>query len=954
MPEWKDTVNLPRTDFPMKANLPTAEPEMLGRWSAIDLYGKIRARRAGAPKFVLHDGPPYANGNIHIGTALNKILKDFVVKSKSMAGFDAPYVVGYDCHGLPIELQVDRELGSKKRDLTVAEFCRACRAYAQRFVGTMSEQFQRLGVLGTWDEPYLTMDFRYQAAIVRAFGKFVERGLVYKGKKPVHWCIHCRTALAEAEVEYEDHSSPSIYVEFPLAPESAEELGRRVPALAGRAASVLIWTTTPWTIPSNLAVAFHPEFDYAAYEFDGRAVILADGLAARVAAAVGRPLGAAVARMKGETLEHIRFKHPLYTRDSVGVLGEYVTLDAGTGAVHTAPGHGADDFATGMRYGLEIYAPIGPAGHFLDSVELFAGMRVFDANPKVEAALKERGRLWHREAFSHQYPHCWRCHNPVIFLATSQWFIRMDGDPVVTESTEHTRQAAAAQQAEPRTLRAAALHQIDNRVTWIPAWGRDRIYNMVANRPDWCISRQRAWGVPIPALDCVKCGEAVVSPAIVARAAQVFEQHGADSWYERPSEEFVPSGLTCPMCSGTIFEREMNILDVWFDSGSSHEAVLSVRPELSWPADMYLEGSDQHRGWFQSSLLVGLGTRGRAPFREVLTHGFTVAEDGRKMSKSLGNSIEPKDIIKESGADILRLWVSMSDYTQEIRISKEILARGVEAYRKIRNTLRYLVANLYDFDPAVDSVRREEMEEVDRYMLAKYSELATRILRAYAAYDWSTAFQAINTFTTVDLSAFYADVSKDRLYTFAARSKERRSGQTALYIIADGLTRLLAPILTFTADEVWTHLPGKRDTSVHMASFPSPVDLDAWIDTGLVERWTALGVVRDRVLAQIEPLRKDKQIGSSLQAKVTILAPPSELALLRQYAAQLPMIFIVSDVELVDGSSSDDRQPRIEITRAGGSKCERCWRYVPAVSTDPTWAGLCERCQEALLEPARG
>jgi isoleucyl-tRNA synthetase len=952
MPEWKDTVNLPKTDFPMKANLPTAEPEMLGRWSAMDLYGKIRARREGAPKFVLHDGPPYANGNIHMGTALNKILKDFVVKSKSMAGFDAPYVVGYDCHGLPIELQVDRELGGKKRDMTVAEFCRACRAYAQRFVGTMSEQFQRLGVLGTWEEPYLTMDFRYQAAIVRAFGTFVERGLVYKGKKPVHWCIHCRTALAEAEVEYEDHSSPSIYVEFPLAKESAEELGRRVPTLAGRDVSVLIWTTTPWTIPSNLAVAFHPEFDYAAYDFDGRAVILAEGLAARVAAAVGRPLGATVARMKGETLEHIRFRHPLYTRDSLGVLGEYVTLEAGTGAVHTAPGHGADDFATGKRYGLEIYAPIGPAGHFLDSVELFGGMRVFDANPKVEAALKERGRLWHREAFSHQYPHCWRCHHPVIFLATSQWFIRMDGEPVVPVIKETSD--GSGETATARTLREAALQQIDRRVAWIPSWGHDRISNMVANRPDWCISRQRAWGVPIPALDCVTCGEALVSPAIVSRAAQVFAQHGADAWYERPTEEFVPPGLTCSACDGTAFEREMNILDVWFDSGASHEAVLSVRPELSWPADMYLEGSDQHRGWFQSSLLVGLGTRGRAPYREVLTHGFIVAEDGRKMSKSLGNSIEPQDIMKQSGADILRLWVSMSDYTQEIRLSKKILARAVEAYRKIRNTLRYLVANLYDFDPAVDVVRREDMEEVDRYMLAKYGELATRILRAYAAYDWSTAFQAINSFTTVDLSAFYADVSKDRLYTLAARSKERRSGQTALYTIADGLTRLLAPILTFTADEVWKYLPGKRDSSVHMAVFPSQADLDVWVDAELVSRWTMLAAVRERVLAQIEPLRKDKQIGSSLQAKVTITAPQSELALLRQYAAQLPMIFIVSDVELVAGSPADDGQPRIAITRAGGTKCVRCWRYVPAVSSDAAWAGLCERCQEALAEPARG
>ena len=937
MSDWKDTLNLPRTEFPMKANLPVAEPQMLARWNAMNLYGQLREARAGKPKFVLHDGPPYANGSIHIGTAINKILKELVVKSKSMSGYDAPYVVGFDCHGLPIELKVDKELGAKKRDMSVLEFCRACRAYAERFIGTMTEQFQRLGILGTWDAPYLTMDYRYQAAIARTFGRFVEKGLVYKGKKPVHWCIHCRTALAEAEVEYADHVSPSIYVEFALAPESQAEIAQRVPKLAGRNVSVVIWTTTPWTIPSNLAIAFHPEFDYAAYDLEGRAVIMAEGLASRVAEATGLAFGAPVAKMKGADLEKLRFRHPLYARDSIAVLADYVTLDAGTGAVHTAPGHGADDFTTGQRYGLEIYAPVGPGGHFLESVELFSGQRVFAANASVEQALKERSRLLHRSNFSHQYPHCWRCHNPVIFLATSQWFIRMDGDPAI-----------AADGKTPQTLREAALSAIDSDVKWIPAWGHDRIYNMVSSRPDWCISRQRVWGVPIPAVDCTKCGEAITTPGLVEIAAKVFEAHGADAWYDRPVEDFLPSGLACPSCGGTTFEKEMNILDVWFDSGSSHEAVLSVRPELTWPSDIYLEGSDQHRGWFQSSLLLGLGTRGRPPYRQVVTNGFVIDTDGQKMSKSIGNVIAPQDVINQSGADVLRLWAAMSDYWEDIRVSKEILTRASEAYRKIRNTLRYLIGNLYDFDPSRDRVSIDALEEVDRYILLRYGQVAKQTLAAYDAYDFSTIFQTVNAFTTVDLSAFYADVSKDRLYTFASGSKERRSAQTAMYVIADGLARLLAPILSFTTDELWQYLPGSREESVHLALFPEGVSLDGLDDPALTTRWERLIAIRDQVLAKIEPLRKDKQIGSSLQAKVTLSATGDDLALLRSHEAQLPMLFIVSEVEVREGTQGGGLE--ISIDRARGVKCERCWRYVANVSSDPERPGICDRCQDALAE----
>jgi isoleucyl-tRNA synthetase len=940
MPEWKETVNLPRTEFPMKANLQTVEPEWLERWRAMDLYGRIRERRKGAPKFVLHDGPPYANGNIHLGTALNKILKDLVVRSRSMAGFDAPMVLGYDCHGLPIELRVDRELGPKKREMSVADFCRACRAYAERFIGVMSKEFQRLLVIGDWDHLYLTMDFKYQGSIARALGKFVEKGLVYKGKKPVHWCIHCRTALAEAEVEYADHSSPSIYVEFPLAEASAGELASRVPALTGRQVSVLIWTTTPWTIPSNLAVAFHPEFDYAAFDVDGRAVILAEGLAETVGKVVGREFASPIAKMKGAELEGIRFRHPLYDRDSVAVLAQYVTLDAGTGAVHTAPGHGADDFNTGVKYGLEIYAPVGPSGHFNETVELFGGQRVFDANPNVEQALKERSRLWHRETFAHQYPHCWRCHNPVIFLATSQWFISMDEVRLKPDTTDA---------ATGPTLREAAIDAIDNKVKWIPAWGHDRIYNMVKGRPDWCISRQRVWGVPIPAVDCTKCGTAIMTAAMVEKTASVFDQYGAVAWWERPIEEFLPGGLKCPGCGGTEFERERNILDVWFDSGSSHEAVLPFRPELTWPADMYLEGSDQHRGWFQSSLLVGLGTRGRPPFKQVLTHGFLIDLEGRKMSKSIGNTILPQDVIKESGAEVLRLWVASCDYREELRVSKEILARIVEAYRKFRNTMRYLVANLYDFDPTADALPVSQLEEVDRFVLARYGELGLKMLEAYDGYDYPTIFQALNAFATVDLSALYNDISKDRLYTFAARSKERRSAQTAMYVMAEGLTRLVAPILSVSAEQLWHSLPpGKRDESVHLAMFPSAKELSALVDAELLARWNRLSDLRDRVLAQIEPLRKDKRIGSSLQARVVLMTSKDDAAFLEQYAQDLPMLFIVSEVELRPGTGSTTE---IAIERAGGVKCERCWRVVKSVSTDPAWAGICERCEDALAQP---
>ena len=944
MPDWKETLNLPRTGFRMKAGLPTTEPAAIAHWEETDLYGRIRELRRGAPRYVLHDGPPYANGEIHVGTALNKILKDFIVRARTMAGFDAPYVPGWDCHGLPIELRVDRELGRRKREMSIADVRRECRRYAERYVDIQRAGFKRLGVLGDWNAPYLTMRYAYQAAIVRALGRFVEQDLVYRGKKPVHWCIKCRTALAEAEVEYKPHRSPSIYVEFPLAAESRPVLSALAPALADRAAGVLIWTTTPWTIPSNLAVAFHPEVTYAAYETttDGPAgaVIVAEPLADRVAEQTGRALGAPLATFRGGELEGLRFRHPLYERDSVAVLADYVTLDQGTGAVHTAPGHGADDFRTGVRYGLDVYAPVGPGGRFADDVELFGGTGVFEANPQVEAALAERGRLWRRSDLEHSYPHCWRCHHPVIFLATSQWFIALDrGD-----------------------LRQRALDAIAG-VEWFPAWGEERIHNMVANRPDWCISRQRSWGVPIPALYCTSCGEATLTTALTGQAAQVFETHGADAWYERDLDEFLPPEFACPSCGNRTFERERDILDVWFDSGSSHEAVLDQRPELAWPATLYLEGSDQHRGWFHSSLLVGLGTRGAAPFREVLTHGFVVDAAGRKMSKSVGNTIDPKTIIKRYGAEILRLWVAMVDYRDEVRLGDEILARVVEAYRKIRNTLRILAANLFDFDPAADRLSIDELEEVDRYALARYGEIACTILAAYERYEFQPISHAVNHFLTVDLSAFYVDISKDRLYTFAPGSKARRSAQTAIYTMTDGLARLLAPILPVTTDDLWRFLPGPRDNSVHLAELPA--DCESLVDRDLLARWQRLLALRDTVNVELERLRQQKTVGTSLEASVTVRASGTTAALVERYAATLPTLFIASDVAVsadpelpldADRASAAGAQfvepggaAVIDARRAGGIKCDRCWRYVSSVSDgDP--AGLCNRCVDALAE----
>ena len=930
--DLKSTLNLPRTDFPMKANLPQGEPRRIDHWRTQGLYGQLRAARAGAPRFILHDGPPYANGHIHLGTALNKILKDVIVRSRTMSGpqgHDAPYVPGWDCHGLPIELQVDRDLGSKKREMSAVAFRRACRAYAEKFVDIQRQEFERLGVMGEWSDPYLTMAPGYQATIVRQLAEFVEKGLVYKAKKSVHWCISDRTALAEAEIEYDEkHTSPSIDVRLALCEDDTEKLAAAHSALHDRRIFAVIWTTTPWTLPANLAVAFHPDADYAFYPVEGTSDVVVIARALREAALARwkeRPiaLGEPLAEVKGSALEGLRFRHPWIDRDSVGVLGDYVTLDTGTGVVHTAPGHGWDDYLTGVRYGLDIYCPVDEAGRFLPEVEEFAGQKVFDANPKVIDLLREKGALLGSGKETHAYPICWRCKNPIIFRATEQWFIGLD----------------------IAGFRERALHAISE-VRWYPAWGEERIRNMIAARPDWCISRQRLWGVPIPAFYCKGCATALLTPELARRVADLVEAESADVWYEREAKDLLPPGFVCPQCGGAEFDKERDILDVWFDSGSSHAAVLARRPGLKWPADVYLEGSDQHRGWFHSSLLIGVATRGRAPYEQVITHGFTVDGQGRKISKSMGNDVDTQKLISTYGAEIVRLWVSMVDYRDDMPFSDEMIKRVAEAYRKVRNTCRYLLSNLFDFAPAVDAEAEDTLEEIDRYALARHRLFLGRVLQAYDEFEFHVVYHQLIQYCAADLSSFYLDVLKDRLYCEAPDGPRRRSAQTVLYRIAVDLARLMAPILPMTAEEVWETIPGQAGGSVHLALFPT-------VDGPAEDRknWAAMLEVRTVVMKALEEARAAKRIASSLEARVELSAPQGVLAPLREYQAMgrafpgnLANLFIVSEVTLGDAAGPLS----VRVERARGSKCERCWTYSENVGKLPAHPAVCERCAAVL------
>jgi isoleucyl-tRNA synthetase len=922
--DYKETLNLPITDFPMRANLPNREPQIIEHWQVIGLNDKLENANKDGERFILHDGPPYANGHLHMGHALNKTLKDIIIKSKRMQGYFTPYVPGWDCHGLPIELMVDKKLGKKKREMSKADFRRECRAYAEDWVKIQSEEFQRLGIFGNWKHPYLTMSTHYEAQTARELAKLAERGSLFKGKKPIHWCSSCVTALAEAEVEYADHKSPSIYVKFPYIDELPAELSQ----LAGKTLNFVIWTTTPWTIPANLGICLNPELPYVVVEANGELLVLAEGLAESVMKTLGVENYSIVAKFEAGIFEKKNCQHPLYERNSLLILGDHVTLEAGTGCVHTAPGHGQDDYIVGLKYGLEIFNPVDDYGRYRQDLELFGGMKLKDANPAVCEKLDEVGALLYQSDISHSYPHCWRCKKPIIFRATEQWFVGM----------------------EQNDLRKKALQEID-KVEWIPAWGRDRIYNMVEGRPDWCISRQRSWGVPITVAYCEKCGDDLSDGKIMHHIADQFEATGSDVWFEKDASELLPEDTRCPSCGHDKFTKETDILDVWFDSGVSHAAVCEYRDYLGSPVDLYLEGSDQHRGWFHSSLLESVGTRDRAPYKAVLTHGFVLDKDGRPMSKSLGNIIKPEEIIKKYGAEILRMWVAATDYRDDIRLGQETLQRLSDAYRRIRNTARYLLGNLADFDPAGDMVADSELLELDRWALSRLSGLVKKVEKAYQKYEFHSIYQAVHNFCSIDLSAFYLDILKDRIYTSPKQSIEYRSARTSMYLLLDALTRLIAPVLTFTADEIWQQMPGDREESVHLARFPQL--MDQRFDADLEERYEQLQKVRSEVSKVLERARAEKQLGQSLEAKILLQVPEKYLPLLQSYRDQLAGIFIVSQVELVDELSDGteaEQLPglKIAVLPADGDKCERCWNFVTSVGDNNDHPGICARCSDAL------
>jgi len=932
--DYKATLNLPKTAFPMKANLAESEPKMLAWWEQFGIYKRLRHANVDRPLWILHDGPPYANGHIHMGTVLNKVLKDIVVKSRTMLGSNAVYVPGFDCHGLPIEHEVDKELGLDRPGVDVRqamspiEKIRRCREYALKFVDIQREEFKRLGVFGDWDDPYMTMAPAYEAVIAREFGRLVGRGLVYRGLKPVHWCMYCKTALAQAEVEYEDQRTLSVYVRFPL-------VGALPQAPSAPKPSLVIWTTTPWTLPANLAIALHPDEEYVALEGNGETLVVAARLADAFASIAGLGSPRSLARVPGRALVGLEFRHPWIERTGRVTAAPFVAMDTGTGLVHIAPGHGEEDYELGKSLGLKIYNPVDDDGRFVPEVEHFAGLTVWEANPRIVEHLRSSGMLVAERALYHTYPHCWRCKNPTLFRATEQWFVALD----------------------QQGLRARTLEAIRRDVRWIPPWGEERIFNMVAHRPDWTLSRQRVWGVPIVAFYCAGCEALLLEQAVIEHVARLFGAgRGIEEWYLRSDAELLPPGARCRRCGGTAFRKGTDTLDVWFDSGCSHAAVLETRPELRWPAELYLEGSDQHRGWFHSSLLEAIATRGAPPYKSVLTCGFVVDGEGRKMSKSVGNTVAPEDLIPKYGAEVLRLWVAAEDYTEDIRVSTEILDRLADAYRRIRNTFRFLLGNLSDFDPARDRQSSARLDETDRWILDRLGRLVGRVTRAYETYEFHTVFHAVHNFCAVDLSAQYLDIIKDRLYTSAADDPRRRAAQTACYDIFSALARLMAPILTFTAEEAWRHAPGVKAESVHLERFPE-VSRE-WLDDTLAREWGRLLEVRREVTKALETARAQGLIGSGLEARLRVAAAPEDLPeLLRAKRALLPTLFIVSQVELGGARTSAAVQYEsqeipglvIGVDKARGRKCQRCWTWSERVGEHRAHPGLCERCVPVVL-----
>lgn len=909
---YKDTLNLPKTDFPMKADLPKLEPQILKKWEEIRLYEKLMERKGKAPSFILHDGPPYANGDIHVGHALNKVLKDLVCRYRWMKGYYAPFVPGWDCHGQPIEQQVEKKLGEKKKQISQAEFRELCREYAETYIDRQREQFKRLGVLGTWDSPYLTMDKIYEATNVKVFKQLYKKGLIYKGKKPIYWCYHDKTALAEAEIEYYDKTSYSIKVLFKLKkgplPDVSEE------------AFAIIWTTTPWTLPANVALAFHPEADYGVYRQDGKLFILAKKLA-------GENLKGEVeeiALFKGKDFEYAEFEHALFPeKTSLGVVAEFVDLESGTGIVHIAPGHGEEDYYVGLQYGLPMPVPVDDDGVFTEEAGRFAGIPINEGNEKIIDYLKEKELLFELGKITHSYPHCWRCKNPVIFRATEQWFI-------------------AVKEGELKDWALKAIQEVN----WIPDWSVRRITSMVEQRPDWCISRQRSWGVPLPIIYCKNCGAVQDDDKVFDLIEETFKKEGADAWFKNDANHFLPEGHTCKNCGKTEFEKEDDIFDVWFESGISHFAVLQNRDELTWPADLYLEGSDQHRGWFQSSLLTSAGATEKPPYRAVLTHGFIVDEEGRKMSKSLGNVVDPLEVVASLGADVLRLWVVASDYASDVAVSPQILERMADIYRRIRNTIRFMLGNLNDFDPEKNLVDFSKLTGIDRFMLMKFKKIHGQILDAYENYRFHTIVHAIHNFMAVDLSSFYLDVLKDRLYADSPDSFTRRSSQTAIYHILRAILKVLAPVIPFTAEQAYESLPGPKLDSVHLEKFE---DLDfVKIDEEFLEEWEKLLKVRKDYLKVYEEAKSSGLIRTMMEAKVSYLPSAQVREIIKKHGEDLYFVFTTRLVSIVDGKtgapvSLETDSGWFGIEKSDAEKCSRCWNYSYDVSE-----GICKRCSQVL------